>query len=217
MSADRARLPLAPSASLITLALDPSVEPPDDALSERILDAALDLAAAFGLRNLTIDDVARRAKVGRMTVYRRFGSKQRLVDALTVRESRRCLAELDAAASPDAPLEEQVAAGFTTSLRIAREHPLLNRLARLEPETVIEAFAADGGRLLDQAREFLAARLRAAQEAGVLGPLAVDESAELIVRLCVSFVLIQDSVLPLEDEDAARELARRLIAPLLSG
>src|SRR5918992_3714381 len=95
-------------AGVLELALDPSVAHPDDALSERILDAALDLAAAFGLRNLTMDDVARRAKVGRMTVYRRFGSKQALVDALSVRESRRCLAALDAAAPVDAPAEEQV-------------------------------------------------------------------------------------------------------------
>jgi AcrR family transcriptional regulator len=204
-------------AKVIALALDASVEPPDDALSERILDAALGLSAAFGLRNLTMDDVARKARVGRMTVYRRFGSKQRLVEALTVRESRRCLAELDAAAPPDAPLDEQVAAGFATGLRIAREHPLLNRLARLEPETVVEAFAADGGRLFAAARSFVAARLHAAQEAGVLGGVAVEETAELLVRLCLSFVLIQESSLPVEDEDGAREVARRLLVPLLAG
>lgn len=203
-------------ANLFTLALDPSVEPPDDALSRRILDAALDLAAAFGLRNLTMDDVARRAKVGRMTVYRRFGSKQALVDALSVRESRRCLAELDAAAPVDAPAEEQVAAGFVTALRMAREHPLLNRLARVEPETVLEAFTAHDSQLFATMRAFAAARMRAAQEAGVLGPVPVEEIAELGVRLCISFVLIQESTLPIEDEDAARETARRLLMPLLA-
>ena len=206
----------AEASNVIELALDPSVEPPEDALSERILDAALALAAAFGLRNLTIDDVARRARVGRMTVYRRFGSKQRLVDALTVRESRRCLAELDAAAPVDAPAEDQVVAGFVTALRIAREHPLLNRLARLEPETVLEAFTADGSRLFATMRSFAAARMRAAQAAGVLGPVPVDEVAELGVRLCISFVLIQETALPIEDEDAARGIARRLLLPLLA-
>lgn len=205
------------TAGVLERALDPSIAPPDDAASESILDAALALAAAFGLRNLTMDDVAKRAHVGRMTVYRRFGSKERLVEALTVRESRRCLAQLDAAAPPDAPLEEQVAAGFATGLRIAREHPLLNRLARLEPETVVEAFAADGGRLFGVARGFVAARLRAAQDAGVLGSLAVDEVAELLVRLCLSFVLVEDSVLPIDNDEDAREVARRFIVPLLAG
>ena len=204
------------AANVIALAFDRSVEPPEDALSERILDAALDLAAAFGLRNLTMDDVAGRAKVGRMTVYRRFGGKQQLVDALTVRESRRCLAELDAAAPFDAPLEEQVAAGFVTALRIAREHPLLNRLARVEPGTVLEAFTADDSRLFVTMRAFVAVRMRAAQEAGVLGPAPIDEIAVLGVRLCISFVLIQESALPIEDEEAAREFARRLLVPLVT-
>jgi AcrR family transcriptional regulator len=204
-------------ASLLVRALDPSVEPPADPLSERILDAALGLAAASGIRNLTMDDVARRAGVGRMTVYRRFGEKERLIEALAVRECRRCLEELDAAIGPEAPIEEQVAAGFVTSMRLAREHPLLNRLARFEPDTVLGALLADGGAVFAAARGFVAARLRASQEAGVLGPLDVETAAELLVRLAFSFVLVQESVLPLDDETRAAELARRQIAPLLTG
>jgi AcrR family transcriptional regulator len=205
-------------ASLLELALDPRVEaPPGDALSNRILDAALALSAASGLSSLTMDEVARRARVGRMTVYRRFGDRARLVEALTVRESRRCLAELDAAAPPDAPIDEQVAEGFATALRLAREHPLLNRLARLEAETVLETFAGEDSSLFRTMCSFLAARLRASQQAGVLGPLEVDLAAELMVRLCLSFVLIRDSVLPVDDDESAREAARRLLAPLLAG
>jgi TetR/AcrR family transcriptional regulator, repressor for uid operon len=205
-----------PAVALLARALDTAVEPPDDAISERVLDAALDLAAASGIRNLTMDDVARRAGVGRMTVYRRFGDKTRLVEALGVREGRRCLAELDAAARPDQPIADQVAEGFVTSVRLAREHPLLNRLARIEPESVLRALTADGGAMFALARAFLAERLRAAQKAGTLDrKVAVDEAAELLVRLSFSFALIEDSVLPLEDPDRARDVARRLIAPIL--
>ena len=201
---------------LLARALDPRVEPPGDALSERVLDAALALGAASGLRHLTMDDVARRARVGRMTVYRRFGHKQRLVEALEVREMRRCLAQLDAAIGPDAPIEDQIAEGFVTSLRIAREHPLLNRLARLEPETVLQALAGDGGAVFAAARAFLAERLRASQQAGVVGAIDVEAAAEVLVRLAFSFVLIQESVLPLDDDDRARDVARRLIAPVVA-
>jgi AcrR family transcriptional regulator len=204
------------SGALLERALDPTVEPPpDDALSRRILDAALALSAASGVRNLTMDDVASRAGVGRMTVYRRFGDKSRLVEALGVREARRCLAQLDAAANPDDPIEDQVAEGLVTSLRIAREHPLLNRLARHEPEAVLGVFLVDDSAVFRMARLFLAERLRASQRAGVLGPVDADEAAELLVRLAISFVLIQDSVLPLEDEARTREVARRLFAPVL--
>ncbi|MDX6650687.1 MAG: hypothetical protein QOJ97_2638 [Solirubrobacteraceae bacterium] len=202
-------------AALFARALDPGVTPPGDATSERILDAALALAAASGIRSLSMDAVARRAGVGRMTVYRRFTTRDGLVDALAVRECRRCLERMDAAAPPDAPVADQVAEGFVTALRIAREHPLLNRLARVEPQSVLAALNADGGAVFAAARGFLAARLHAAREAGVLGPVDADEAAEVLVRLAFSFVLLQESALPLDDEAALRETARRLIAPIL--
>jgi AcrR family transcriptional regulator len=189
--------------------------PPTDAVSERILDAALTLAGASGLRHLTMDDVAREAGVGRMTVYRRFGDKARLVEALAVRESRRVLAELDDAAPFDAPIVDQIVEGFVVSLRLGREHPLLSRLALREPQSLLAAIGADGQALFAAGRAFAAARLRAAQDAGVLGPIPVDEVAELLVRLAASFVLIPETILPVEDEQQVRALARELIAPVL--
>src|SRR6478672_13881339 len=116
----------APALATLTRALADA--PADDATSTRILDAALELAGASGLRNLTMDDVARRAGVGRMTVYRRFGDRGRLIEALTAREAIAFLARMDAASRPEDPIADQVAAGFATAIRLAREHPLLNRL-----------------------------------------------------------------------------------------
>jgi TetR/AcrR family transcriptional repressor of uid operon len=151
--------------------------------TDHILDAALAIAAASGLRHLTMDDVARKAGVGRMTVYRRFGTRDALLDALTGREARRCLAELDAAAPVDAPLAEQVAAGFTTALRLTREHPLLARLARVEPDTVLQAFTDSP--LMGLCVDFLEDRLRR------MGADAAP--AELLVRVAISFILLPDT------------------------
>src|ERR1700740_920182 len=92
----------ADTARILALALDRGVRTHDDATEERIRDAALALGAASGLRNLTMDDVAARAGVGRMTVYRRFGGRAELIDALSVRECRRCLAIIRAALDADA-------------------------------------------------------------------------------------------------------------------
>jgi AcrR family transcriptional regulator len=200
--------------ALLARALGSDVEPPDDALSERILDATLHLVAASGVRKLTIDEVARQAGVGRMTVYRRFGDKSTLVDALAVREARRCLAELDAAASPEEPIADQFAAGFVTSLRIARRHPVLSRLVRFEPHAALAALLASDGAVFALARAFTAGRLRAAHRAGVLGELDAEVAAELLVRMMLSFVLIEQTVLPLDDEDALREIALTMLGPL---
>jgi AcrR family transcriptional regulator len=201
---------------LLAASLASAEIPPDDEASERILDAALALAAASGLRHLTIDDIAARAKVGRMTVYRRFGDKDRLLEALAVREARRCLAELDAASDPADPISDQIADGFIASMRIAREHPLLNRLARVEPEAVLEAAIADDAATFVLARVYMAARLRAAQEAGSLGDLDVDAAAEILVRIAISFVLIQPTSLPLDDPERLRRVALDLIAPIVT-
>jgi len=206
-----------PATALLARALDPAVQPPDDATSERILDAALDLAAASGLRHLTMDDVARRAGVGRVTVYRRFGDRARLVDALTVRECRRCLAQLAGVVDLSLPVEERIAEGFVGALRIAREHPLLARVARLEPEGALAAVNAADGQLLALMRAFVADQIRAGERAGDPPAGDPDEAAELLVRLGLSFVLIRPTILGVDDDESARRLARTLIAPIVTG
>jgi len=193
-------------------------EPPDDEVNDRILDATLELAAAFGMQKMTMAGVARRASVGRMTIYRRFGSKLALFAALGERESRRCIAALDAAAEPDAPIAEQTAAGFATCLRLTREHPMLSRLTQLEPDTILYALKEDGASLFGVVRTYMAERLRESQRAGVLDEdVEVEEVAELLVRLGVSFVLIPESTLPLDDEEHVRAVALQLVVPILEG
>jgi TetR/AcrR family transcriptional regulator, repressor for uid operon len=199
-------------ASFISAALGADAERPSDIASERILDAALELSVASGIRNLTIDDVARRAGVGRMTVYRRFGDRPGLLDSLAAREGRRCLDELAAASDPEAPLAEQITQGFVAALRIAREHPLLARMSRHEPETFLESLIANDSAVFKMARAFAAERIGQAPD-GPMGAEA-EAAAEILIRLTFSFVLIADTVLPLDDPAKAREVAARLLAPV---
>jgi AcrR family transcriptional regulator len=53
----------------------------------RILDAAGELLLAFGYRKVTVDDVARRAGVGKGTVYLHWSSKLELFATVLVREA----------------------------------------------------------------------------------------------------------------------------------
>jgi AcrR family transcriptional regulator len=204
------------STSLLRRALDSSVEPPDDPTSERILDAALELCAESGVRHLTMDDTAERAGVGRMTVYRRFGSRVQLEEALAVREARRCLVELDSTVDPGAPVADQIAQGLLTSLRLIREHPLLERMSRLEPQAALAALTSEGAAVFAMARAFVAARLRESQKAGTVDPkLDPEQAGEILVRLGFSFLLIPQSALPLDDDARMRQIAGDLIAPML--
>jgi TetR/AcrR family transcriptional regulator, repressor for uid operon len=206
----------ADSLSLLQRAIGSTVEPPDDAASERILDAALELAAASGLRHLTMDEVADRAGVGRMTVYRRFGSRERLEEALAVRESRRCLAELDSTVDPGAPVADQIAQGMLTTLRLIREHPLLERMSRVEPAAALAALRDQKTGVFAMSRAFIAARVSEGQRAGTVdASLDPEQVGEMLVRVGFSFLLIPESALPLDDDERMREVARTLVAPIL--
>lgn len=192
---------------LIALAFDPDVQTAEDAISQRILDAALAVAAASGLRHVTMDEVARRAHVGRMTVYRRFGGRTALIDALAVRECRRCLADIASAVDPHAEIDERLASLFTATVKVIREHPLLERLARVEPEALITELTRDDSAVYPLVHEFLTELLTESDvdvDAAVL--------AELGIRLGASFVLMPESVLPLDDEEAVRRLLEPLVA-----
>jgi AcrR family transcriptional regulator len=205
-----------PTSRLLALTLDPDVQTADDAMSGRILDAALALAADSGLRQLTMDGVAARAGVGRMTVYRRFGGKPQLLDALAVRECRRCLASLAGAIDPSDPIDERTTSLFLAVLRVIREHPLLARLARVEPESLLSELTRDDNAVFRLVCDFLIAQIRTAQASGELLETEPAALAEIALRLGVSFVLMPDSVIALEDDQATREVVRSLVAPLLA-
>ncbi len=199
------------AARLLALAFDPDVRTAEDPVSERVLDAALELAAGSGLRHLTMDDVASRAGVGRMTVYRRFGSRTALIDALTIRECRRCLATIAAAVASAADPEARLAALFSATLRVIREHPLLARLASVEPESLLRELTRDDSAVFLLVREFLIGLIREGQEAGELVAGDPTVLAELALRLGASFVLMPETVVDLDDERALRELIGTLL------
>src|SRR5437016_3927875 len=96
----------------------------DDALAERILDGALRQFELFGLKRSTVDDVAKRAGLGRMTVYRRFPRKDDLVEAVILREARRMAERVSAAAEGQPTVEERAVESFVTMVREVRGNPL---------------------------------------------------------------------------------------------
>jgi AcrR family transcriptional regulator len=194
------------------LAADDSADP----TTTRILDAARDQFGTFGLRRSTVEDVARRAKVGRVTVYRRFDTKNALVEAVLVREARRFLAAFDAEVAGLPTMEERIVAGFVVALRGARS-ALIGRLLELEPETALPFLTTRGGPILGVLRDHLAASFVRAPDATAIHAAEATRVAEIFVRLTVSFLLTPESIVPVDDELQARAFARRFLAPMVTG
>ncbi len=203
---------------LIGRAFDPAVLTPDDRASERILDAAVEIAGAVGMRRITIDEVASRAGVGRMTLYRRFGERSELVAALVVRETRRVLVELERAFDPSAPLAEQVADGFVAALGLTRSHPILRRLADHEPGRLLSALNDPDDPVFEVVVGFAAEHVRRAQISGEAHS-AADPAVigELLFRIGLSFLLLGRGALADGDEASRRSFAREAIMPILQG
>ncbi|RJL25157.1 TetR/AcrR family transcriptional regulator [Bailinhaonella thermotolerans] len=187
---------------------------PCDETTERVLDAALELYLHFGLRRTTVEDVARRAGLSRVTVYRRFARKGDLTQAVILRELRRFLADFEAAITPLPTLAEQLVEGFAVTLRAARSHPLLTRMLATEPEALLPELTIHAGPFLALARDFLTDHALRADPA--LTRARVAPVAELFVRLALSLVLTPQTCVPLDTDEDLRAYARDHLAPLLA-
>jgi AcrR family transcriptional regulator len=191
--------------------------PEADDTGLRILDAALAEYLAHGFRRTSVDDIARRAGIGRATIYRRFTTRDDLVQAVVVRECRRFFADI-AEATRDLPtLAERLVEAFVVGLRSARKQPLLQQMLEREPEISIPFLTTQGAPAIAVMREFLLRQYQESPEARA-GKLDTNpaEIAEILVRLCISLVLTPDSVPPLRTDEEARATGRRYLAPLVT-
>ncbi|WP_327091044.1 TetR/AcrR family transcriptional regulator [Nonomuraea sp. NBC_01738] len=93
-----------------------------------VLDAARDCVLAYGVRRTTLTDVARRAGVSRMTIYRRWPDVRTLVADLMTREWVAVLSGLDTSD----PVRAVVA-----GVRALREHPLWRKIVEADPELLL--------------------------------------------------------------------------------
>ncbi|MFA1537885.1 TetR/AcrR family transcriptional regulator [Actinomadura monticuli] len=204
--------------SLLDQAYSDAVERVDDrdATRTRVLDAAHAEFSRIGIQRSTMEDVARRAGVSRITVYRRFATKDALVEQVVRREFRRYfdrfLVDIKRAESP----ADRVVLGFVTSLRAIRGNPLIGGLIVTEPDMVVPSMVSDGGRTLAIVRQFVAGQLRREQRAGnVSADLDADLVAEMMVRISASFLAIPSHLVDLDSDDQVADLARRFLVPML--
>jgi AcrR family transcriptional regulator len=181
--------------------------PAADATRDRILDAALQEAAAVGLARLTVEDVVRRSGLGRMTVYRRFERRDALLDALAVRETRRFLEAVAAATTAED--------AFVAGMRFVRAHPLLRRMAEDDPGAVISAVAAGDRTILALGSAFIAERLHGNR--GGRPSRRTRWTAEALARLFVTYIAIPPVDPDIASDADLHRFARDVLGPLTSG
>nr|WP_301177038.1 TetR/AcrR family transcriptional regulator [Actinomadura geliboluensis] len=204
--------------SLIERAYTDAVEQVDemDATRARVLDAAYEQFSRMGIQRSTMEDVARRAGVSRITVYRRFVTKDALVEHVVRREFRRYFDQFLIDIQQAQTAADRVVLGFVSSLRAIRRNPLIGGLIATEPDLVVPSMISDGGRTVATVREFVAGQLRREQRAGTVADgLDIDHVAEMMVRISASFLAIPSRLVDLDDDEQLAALARRFLVPML--
>jgi TetR/AcrR family transcriptional repressor of uid operon len=204
--------------SLLERAYIDAVEQVDDKdeTRARVLDAAYEQFSRFGIQRSTMEDVARRAGVSRITVYRRFATKDALVEQVVRREFRRYFDQFLVEIRQAETVADRVVLGFVSSLRAIRGNPLIGGLMTAEPDLVLPSMISDGGQTVATVREFVAGQLRREQRAGnVSGDLDIDSVAEMMVRISASFLAIPSRLVDLDDDEQLAALARRFLVPML--
>ncbi|ART73168.1 TetR family transcriptional regulator [Mycobacterium dioxanotrophicus] len=213
-TADFVRRLARPDPAVLTLVREP------DAISTRILAAALEQAELVGIRRTTMEDVARRSGVGRATLYRRFPTKDALIDALVLAEARRYLEGSDRARAQAESLEDRMVFDTVFTVTFLREHALLKKLLRTEPETILPSLTVDAGAIIDFATEHSAAQLRT----DLYGTAETTEAqerhlrtvAELHTRLTLSFIVTPHSSIKLTTLEDTREYVRTYLLPMVT-
>ena len=117
-----------------------------DDKATRILDAAEALLVRFGYRRTSIDDVARRAGVGKGTVYLYWPSKSELVATVLTRQSAQMLAEQHARVTAD-PAEVQLHRSMRWSFLQIMRRPLARAFAVGDRDVLGEVMASGSGGL----------------------------------------------------------------------
>lgn len=185
--------------------------------AEQLLESALSAFLDFGIKRTSMGEIARRAGISPATLYRRFESKNDLVEAVGVREAQRFIADIETRVQGIADNEDQLVEIFVVFLTALARNELLRRLLRTEPDLILPRLTTEAGPVLAVGRTYLADKLRGLRKADAGPDFDADLVAEIMARLAQSLALTPEGLIPLGDERAAREFARRTLLPMLGG
>lgn len=184
---------------------------------EELLDAARACVLAVGVRRTTVTDVARRAGVSRMTLYRRFPDVTSLIQALMTREFSAIIGEVDSAVGRLPTGRERLVEGAVRGADRLTRNPLFLRIVDVDPELLLPYVTTRLGSFQKAVVASLEGQLREGIADGSIeapDPPIVARSIELALRGFVLQTLAEGAEAAREPELAQlRRLLDRYLAP----
>jgi AcrR family transcriptional regulator len=150
------------------------------------LDAARACILDVGWRRTTLTEVARRAGVSRMTIYRTWSDMPQLLGDLMTREWGELVSPTQELLVPE---PGQIADGVLRAVKVLRDNELFVRIVELDPELILPYLLARRGRSQELIIGLLAAAIEAGQSAGTVRAGYPTTIARGIVLAAHGFVL----------------------------
>lgn len=135
---------------------------------DRYLAAARDSILAVGWRRSTLTDVAKRAGVSRMTVYRRWADMEALLGDLLVREWEGLVGDVLARHTDQVSDPGRIAEAAVACVQGIRENPLFRKIVEVDPELLLPYLLERPGRNQEMVVTVLAEAIRRGQRAGTV-------------------------------------------------
>ncbi|HSJ21203.1 MAG TPA: TetR/AcrR family transcriptional regulator [Nocardioidaceae bacterium] len=184
---------------------------------DRYLDAARECILATGWTRTTLTDVARRAGVSRMTIYRTWPDMQTLLADLMTREWGGVVAEVASAAEGAAPLE-RLSLGVSRTVAALRSNDLLRKIVEVDPELLLPYLLQRRGRSQDNILGLVEPLIAEGQAAGAVRPGDPTLLARSIMLAAHGFTLSAETMTDDERsveayDEQLRTLLERYLAP----
>ncbi|MEU7006589.1 TetR/AcrR family transcriptional regulator [Streptomyces sp. NPDC046332] len=157
--------------------------------ADPVLDAARDCVLAVGVRRTTLTDVARRAGVSRMTLYRRWPDVRSLVGDLMTREWIAVAAEAMPVGGDDRPVRSRIVDGLVAGASAFRAHPLFHKILDVDPELLLPYILDRRGASQEAFLRLLVTALGEGHTDGSVRHAPADLQARSLLLVVQSFTL----------------------------
>lgn len=189
--------------------------PPADETSWKIVAAAREEFVRLGVRRANMGDIARRAGVARVTLYRRFDGKPTLLRAVVMADVVEFVARFDDELFGSGSPADRIARATSLSIAELRTNPLMVSALRSDPEMLVNALTLEGQAEFELIKGLLAVRIAALADRGEIAVEDPARVAEFMLRLVYSAVLMPYGQLPGRTDAEIRGFIAEFVAPLL--
>jgi AcrR family transcriptional regulator len=185
---------------------------PEPSPRDLYLDAARACILDVGWRRTTLTEVARRAGVSRMTIYRTWSDMPQLLGDLMTREWGGVVAAA-ADGREEAGTIERIVGTALRAVRALRENELFVRIVELDPELLLPYLLSRRGRSQQAILDLVAEQLRVGQAIGEVRRTDPDVLARALLLTTHGFVLSAHTMV---DDLASEEALDAELAELLA-